>query len=95
MMDEIRHPGHYSGTKVDCTGALKSLLDVQPECAADGPVIRPTAFYWWGCAFKYLWRWSRKAGMKDLLKARQCIGYLLSEVYGDKWKDSENAGRMA
>lgn len=94
-MDEIRHPDHYSGDGVECMEALRALINAQPVATPDGARVTEMANYWAGCAFKYMWRWSRKSGMKDLLKARQCIEYLLQEVYGDGWKDSENAGRMA
>lgn len=46
----------------------------------NGSKLSPMASYWWGCAFKYLWRWSRKNGTEDLRKCRQCIDFLIEEV---------------
>ena len=32
------------------------------------------AFYWWACAFKYVWRmWSKEDPEKDALKAIDCL----------------------
>ena len=38
--------------------------------------------YWWGCAFKYLWRWPYKGVREDLEKAKACIDYLLEYLPG-------------
>lgn len=82
MCDEISQPIHYQGETVDAMTAMASCLNVQPGETPEGKEITPTAHYWHGCAMKYLFRWSRKSGLKDLLKARQCIDYLIGEVYG-------------
>jgi hypothetical protein len=41
----------------------------------DRPVDLPnSAFYWWACAFKYLWRWPFKGNpKKDLDKCVECL----------------------
>lgn len=54
---------------------------LQP-CANDGKAVNlaPIALYWWGCAFKYLWRWVRKNGVQDLKKCKQCIDFLIEEI---------------
>lgn len=82
MADEISAPGHYDGMTVDCMTAMQSMLNAQPGHTPEGRVVTAAALYWMGCALKYLWRWARKGGLKDLLKARQCIGYLIGEEYG-------------
>lgn len=82
MADEISAPSHYDGMTVDCMTAMQSMLNAQPEHTPEGRVVTGAALYWMGCALKYLWRWARKGGLKDLLKARQCIGYLIGEEYG-------------
>lgn len=82
MSDEIKSPSHYDGATVDCTTAMASLLDCQPEHTVEGRFVTGASLYWQGCAFKYLWRFMRKNGLKDLLKARQCIEYLIGELYG-------------
>lgn len=85
MRDEVEAPAHYEGATVDSMTALASMLnageDIDTGEGIEGRVT-PAGIYWWGCAFKYLWRWSRKGGLQDLRKARRCIDYLIGEVYG-------------
>ena len=69
--EEVSCPSHYAGDGIDCKEALQALLN------ADG-----IAAYWRGCAFKYLWRYDRKGGIKDLRKAIQCIEYLIEVEEG-------------
>lgn len=70
--DVVSAPKHYAGDGViECRRALSSML-------APADVTNQQA-YWWGCAFKYLWRWPMKNGVEDLKKAKQCIDYLLKE----------------
>ena len=40
--------------------------------------------YWWGCAFKYLWRWPLKNGVEDLRKAEECLSLLIAEAEDDE-----------
>lgn len=83
--DEVKHPSHYDGATVDAMTAMASMLNAGVNLdtgeGIDGS-ITPAGLYWWGCAFKYIWRFSRKNGLQDLMKARQCIDYLIGEVYG-------------
>lgn len=72
--DAVEHPAHYAGTGIECMDAMSSMMGA---VAGDVP---PIAAYWWGNAFKYLWRWRKKNGREDLEKARQCIAYLLDEI---------------
>ena len=72
----VSAPPHYAGDgEVSCMRALRSMMA--------GQIVTPEQAYWWGCAFKYLWRWCAKNGEEDLMKARQCIGYLLDCTEGD------------
>lgn len=84
-MDDVKNPSHYEGATVDCMTSMASMLEaghvIHTGEDADG-TMPAAGVYWWGCIFKYVWRWSRKNGLKDLLKARQCIDYLIGEVYG-------------
>jgi hypothetical protein len=69
MFHPVKNPRHYAGDgKISCMDALESMMSKQ--------VLTPTQAYWWGCAFKYLWRWHLKGGIRDLEKCKQCIDYL-------------------
>lgn len=69
MSDVIKAPAHYAGDgEVDCARAMESMMGVN------------TMNYWWGCAFKYLWRWKRKNGLEDLYKCRECLDRLIAKV---------------
>ena len=68
-------PKHYMGNGViTCRDAMRSMMD---NFHSRGDVI-----YWWGCIFKYIWRWPYKGGAEDLLKARACIDYLIESLPG-------------
>lgn len=82
MNDPISNPSHYDGATVDAMTAMASCLNAQPPETADGREVTGAALYWLGCAMKYAWRAFRKNGLQDLLKCRQCIDYLIGEVYG-------------
>ncbi len=70
--DAVASPAHYTSGGIEAKDALKAAMS--------GSELSPMAFYWWGCAFKYLWRWPRKNGVEDLRKCRQCIDFLIEEV---------------
>lgn len=66
-------PAHYQGDGlVTCSRALHSAMS-QEECPRAVPMPAMAA-YWWGCAFKYLWRmWSKDNPQSDGEKAIDCI----------------------
>lgn len=76
--DDVHEPAHYAGDgTVTCKVAMRSMMH--------GIVMRGDAAFWWGCAFKYLWRWPRKharpAGkLQDIDKAIECLRALREEV---------------
>lgn len=75
--DSVEHPEHYAGDgQIECKDAMRSMM------SGDTFALPAMAAYWWGCIFKYLWRWRRKNGVEDLKKARQCIDYLIEEIEG-------------
>lgn len=81
MFHPVANPRHYAGDgKISCKDALRSMMN-----AAN---IDSEKAYWWGCAFKYLWRWPLKNGVEDLKKCKQCIDYLL-EVEEMKGKEKK------
>ena len=76
--NDVSNPVHYAGDgEVQCKRALESMMTPAPSWMSH------IASYWWGCAFKYLWRWPNKNKIKDLLKARQCIDYLIIQATED------------
>lgn len=69
-----RTPPHYRGDGlVTCSRAMHSAMSQEPCRKAE--LMPAMAAYWWGLAFKYLWRmWSKADPEGDAEKARDCIG---------------------
>ena len=78
--DPVSAPDHYAGAGIECKEAMQSMMDAVIRAKSERPVMHPTAFFWWGCAFKYIWRWPLKNGEQDLKKCRQCLDYLIDEL---------------
>lgn len=76
--DAVLAPSHYAAGRIEAKDAMASMLS-----AADPEYLTPIIYYWWGCAFKYLWRWTNKGGTLDLRKAKQCIDFMLEEYNGE------------
>ena len=78
--DGDRTPAHYMGDGVTAGEALRSMLEATAN--ADVP---PMALFWWGTAFKYVWRMFAKGqGASDCAKARDCLARLADEMgWGD------------
>lgn len=70
-------PEHYRGDGfVTCRRAMES-------CESQEKVVDPSrmAFYWWACAFKYVWRcWSKEDSESDIRKAIDCLRKCMKEV---------------
>lgn len=66
-MDNVTHPSHYTQGKVECIDAIEAavtgLSGMEAVCTAQ--------------CIKYLWRWKRKNGLEDLLKARWYLDRLI------------------
>lgn len=61
-------PEHYQGDgSITCSDAMRSML-----CPIEGE-LSGMQVYWLGCAFKYVWRWHLKGGVKDIDKAIDCL----------------------
>lgn len=72
-------PTHYQGDGIiTCADAMASMM----SRAEDGHMLAATEYYWWGCAFKYVWRWPYKGGAEDVEKAIDCLQKLLDEERG-------------
>lgn len=72
-------PEHYRGDEwVTCRRAMES-------CESQEKVVEPTpmSFYWWACAFKYVWRmWSKADPVADGEKAIDCLRKAMGELPG-------------
>lgn len=85
MSDPVKAPSHYAGDGIECKEAMRSMMSGTYCYVADRENyshenIPPSAFYWWGCAFKYIWRWNRKNGVQDIDKAIECLTELKKAV---------------
>ena len=77
MSDPVKAPAHYAGDgEIECKDALRSMMHGVNKLAG--------AMYWWGCAFKYLWRWPKKNGLEDLEKCRECLDNLIYEIESEE-----------
>lgn len=71
--DPVTAPLHYAGDgKITAKDAMRSMMH--------GADVTPIEAYWWGCAFKYVWRAVHKNGLQDIDKAIQCLTELRKEV---------------
>ena len=76
--DDVSNPIHYTGDgKIQCKHALKSMFAATPMWMSG------ETNYWWGCAFKYIWRWPNKNRIKDIDKAIQCLKYMRDSAIED------------
>lgn len=66
--DPVTAPSHYAGSGIECKEAMRSMMG------------EDMANYWWGCAFKYVWRWPHKNGVQDIDKAIECLTELRKVV---------------
>lgn len=74
-IDNVTAPAHYMGDGIiECKHGLKSMM------SAVKIKLSATLAFWWGCAFKYLWRWHSKNGVEDLKKCRECIDNMIEEI---------------
>lgn len=77
--DSVSHPGHYAGDgAIECMDAMRSMM------SGDQYALPPQAAYWWGCAFKYLWRWRRKGGVyeKHFVGLNETTTYVVRDLSG-------------
>ena len=53
MSGKSTEPDRYAGDGVSCSQAMHSMMRASK-------VTDPAVIWWWGSAFKYLWRWRTK-----------------------------------
>lgn len=64
-MDNVNHPNHYEdSTSIECIDNIRLLLG-----------DTGTAYFCFGNAMKYVWRYKHKNGIEDLRKAKWYINY--------------------
>lgn len=85
---EAAQPERYGGeacalSLAEMMGRGHALGHGKPREHARDFNIPPIAYFWWGCAFKYLWRWTVKGGADDLKKCEDCVKRLRGCVYDD------------
>lgn len=71
--DDVSRPSHYVRGGMEAKEVMRAMMT--PE---------ELRGYWTGCAFKYLWRWKDKGGLKDLKKCRECLDELIKCVEGEE-----------
>ena len=74
--DQVNHPAHYTQGAIECIDAIASatheLSGIQAVCT--------------GAVVKYVWRWKRKNGVQDLLKAKWYLDRLIHEATQEAMK---------
>ncbi len=77
----VDHPDHYTAGDVECIDAIAAattgLEGIEAVCT--------------GNAIKYLWRWKRKNGTEDLLKAVWYIQRMIEKPTGQECRTRETA----
>ena len=68
MADNVNNPTHYTG-EVECIEAIKSSMSNERFKG-----------YIKGNIIKYIWRYERKNGAEDLLKAQWYVNRLVKEI---------------
>ena len=68
MSDNVNNPTHYTG-EVECIEAIKSSMSNESFKG-----------YIKGNIIKYIWRYERKNGAEDLLKAQWYVNRLVKEM---------------
>ena len=70
MIDMVNRPAHYNKGRVECIDAIEvatgDLSGIEAVCTAN--------------AINYLYRWKRKNGKEDLLKAQWYIKHLIKHI---------------
>lgn len=69
MSDDVKAPAHYLGNGIECMDAMESMMH--------DAKVSPIQAFWWGAAYKYVWRWPFKNGRQDIEKAIRALQYLL------------------
>lgn len=66
MIDNVKHPGHYTAGGIECIDAIRASLG-----------NAEFADYCKGNVIKYVWRYRHKGGVEDLRKARVYLDWMI------------------
>ena len=77
MIGKQTEPDRYAGDGVGCSQAMHSMMRASN-------VADPAVIWWWGSAFRCLWRRWAKGGKDDLGKAIDCLERLKGETDGQR-----------
>lgn len=69
ILDNVNHPQHYTNGEIECIDAIESSMTKEEFCG-----------YLKGNCMKYIWRYSNKGGLEDLLKAQWYLNKLIYAV---------------
>ena len=72
-----KHLRYEGDGKVTAADAMRSMV---APTFSNGVPLTPMAYFWWLCAFKYVWRWWAKGGASDIRKAIDCLERLQTEA---------------
>ena len=72
MINNVNHPPHYNGGRIECIEAIEEAVK-----GLDGMEAFIT-----GNVIKYMWRWKCKNGVEDLEKAKWYLERLISQEHG-------------
>lgn len=87
--DVITNPVHYDGRYgIECKEAMANMVD---RLVNQEPVMNmtPSMAYWWGCAFKYLWRFPYKNAVQDIDKCIECLDNIKRSILDEAISDAE------
>lgn len=78
-IDIVSNPRHYLGDgTIDCMTAMKSMMTDTSN------TISSLQSYYWGCAFKYIWRWVWKDNVQDLKKCIKYLEFMIAEEESER-----------
>lgn len=76
MTQTIEKPSYYNMGSIECFDAIQAAVIGKS----------PYSAFLVGNVFKYIWRYDKKNGLEDLLKARRYLNKLIEEEYGNEQK---------
>lgn len=69
-MSAVEHPEHYNQGQYECIKVMRAIFG-----------DKFTICFMLGSAFKYLWRFMKKAGAQDIRKSKEYLNMLTEDDY--------------